>query len=42
MKYTYGPLVRYFRHRNIATKYDKEPEWRRPGKQLLSGYQKRW
>ena len=25
----YGPMVRYFRHRHIRKKYDKEPEWRR-------------
>ena len=22
--------------------YDKEPEWRKPGRQLTTGYQKRW
>ena len=38
----YGPLVRYFRHRNIKNKYDKEPEWRRPGKELATGYAKHW
>ena len=35
-------MVRYFRHRNIKNKYDKEPEWRRPGKELATGYVKRW
>jgi hypothetical protein len=34
--------VRYFRHRNIRTKYDVEPPWRHRGKELTSGYQKRW
>ena len=35
-------MVRYFRKRNIATKFDKEPEWRRRGKTLTTGYVKRW
>ncbi len=38
----YGPMVRYFRKRNIAQKFDKEPEWRRRGKTLTTGYVKRW
>jgi hydrogenase small subunit len=42
MKYSYGPIVRYMRHRNIAKKYDVEPEWRRKGKTLTTGYAKRW
>jgi hydrogenase small subunit len=42
LKYSYGPIVRHFRHRNIARKYDVEPTWRRKGKTLTSGYQKRW
>ena len=41
-RFTYGGVVRYFRHRNIKNKYDKEPEWRRPGKELATGYSKRW
>ncbi len=41
-RFTLGPMVRYFRHRNIKNKYDKEPEWRRPGKELATGYSKRW
>jgi hydrogenase small subunit len=41
-KFTYGPLLKFFRERNIKTKYDKEPEWRKPGRQLTTGYQKRW
>ena len=35
-------MVRYFRKRNIENKFDKEPEWRRKGKTLATGYQKRW
>jgi hydrogenase small subunit len=41
-KFTYGPLLRFFRHLNIKTKYDKEPTWRQPGPRLTSGYQPRW
>ncbi len=32
----------YFRKRNIDKKYDIEPEWRRRGPALTTGYQKRW
>jgi hydrogenase small subunit len=42
VRFTYGPLLKFFRGRNIKTKYDKEPEWRAPGRQLTSGYEKRW
>jgi hydrogenase small subunit len=42
LKFSYGPLVRYFRARNVKTKYDKEPEWRKRGTTLTTGYQKRW
>ena len=41
-KFTYGPVLKFFRQRNIKTKFDKEPEWRKPGRQLTTGYQKRW
>ena len=41
-RFTYGPVFRYFRKRNIEKKYDIEPEWRRPGPTLTTGYQKRW
>ena len=30
-RFTYGPVLEYFRNRNIKNKYDKEPEWRKPG-----------
>ncbi len=42
MKFSYGPIVRYMRARNVKNKYDKEPEWRRRGTTLTTGYQKRW
>jgi hydrogenase small subunit len=40
-QFTYGPILRYFRHRNIHKKYDLEPEWRRRGTALTTGYQPR-
>ena len=40
-RFTIGPVIRYFRHRNIKNKYDKEPGWRRPGKSLGTGYEPR-
>ena len=40
-RFSYGPVLRYFRNRNIKKKYDIEPEWRKPGNQLLTGYQPR-
>jgi hydrogenase small subunit len=42
MKYTYGPIVRYFRHKHIANDKDKEPDWRHKGRTLTTGYNKRW
>jgi hydrogenase small subunit len=41
-RFTYGPVFRYFRKRNIDKKFDIEPEWRRRGPQLTTGYEKRW
>ncbi len=41
-QFTYGPVFRYMRNRNINKKFDKEPEWRKPGPTLTSGYSKRW
>ena len=35
-------MIRYFRERNIKNKYDKEPEWRRRGTALTTGYQPRY
>ena len=32
-KFTYGPALKYFRHRNIDNKYDKEPGWRTTGRE---------
>ncbi|MCP9486466.1 MAG: hypothetical protein MSC30_11435, partial [Gaiellaceae bacterium MAG52_C11] len=38
MQFTYGPIVRTFRKRNIKHKYDKEPGWRSPKAELSTGY----
>ena len=40
-QFTYGPILRYFRHRNIDKKYDHEPAWRNPTPRLETGYQPR-
>jgi hydrogenase small subunit len=37
----HGPLVRYMRQRRIRRVFDVEPEWRRRGPELTSGYQPR-
>jgi len=42
MEASYGPIVRTMRRRNVKNKYDVEPEWRRKGKTLSTGYAKRW
>jgi hydrogenase small subunit len=41
-RFTWGPIVRYFRNRNIKNKFDKEPEWRHNKPELTTGYAKRW
>jgi hydrogenase small subunit len=41
-RFTYGPVFRYFRRLNVEKKFDREPEWRRPGKVLASGYDPPW
>jgi len=41
-RFTYGPLFRHFRTRNLALKFEREPDWRNPGTDLDSGYVKRW
>ena len=39
---TYGPVLRRLRKRAIRRQYDREPDWRAPGKELTSGYEPRW
>jgi hypothetical protein len=41
-RFTYGPVFRCFRKRNLTQKFDKEPDWRQPGRRLTSGYEPRW
>jgi hydrogenase small subunit len=41
-RFTYGPLLRWGRHKNIKRKYDQEPVWRHNRAELTTGYQKRW
>jgi hydrogenase small subunit len=41
-KFTYGPVLRWGRAQGMKRVYDKEPEWRRKGRELTSGYTKRW
>ena len=41
-KLSYGPIVRYFRKRHIKQNFDVEPEWRKRGPSLTTGYAKRW
>ena len=42
MKFSYGPIVRFMRYRHIKNEFDQEPEWRRPGTELATGYRKTW
>ena len=37
-RFAFGPAVRFFRKRNVDKKYDVEPEWRKPGNTLTTGY----
>jgi hydrogenase small subunit len=41
-RFTYGPIFRYFRKRNLAKRFDTEPEWRHPRPELTSGYRQTW
>ena len=40
-RFTYGPLFRYFRKRNLRAPYEHEPDWRHPRAELTSGYEKK-
>jgi hydrogenase small subunit len=42
MKFSYGPIVRMMRKRHVKNQFDVEPEWRKRGPQLTTGYSKRW
>jgi hydrogenase small subunit len=40
-RFTYGPLFRHFRKRNLMLKFEREPDWRRPDTQLRGADAKR-
>ena len=37
-RFTYGPIFRYFRQRNVERHFDREPDWRHSRPELTSGY----
>jgi hydrogenase small subunit len=41
-RFTYGPVLRYFRDRSMRRIYEVEPEWRAPTPELVTGYERRW
>ena len=41
-RFTYGPVLRYFRDRRMRTTFEREPAWRRPATELLTGHERRW
>jgi hydrogenase small subunit len=41
-RFTYGPVFRYFRKRNLEKRFDQEPDWRHPRPELTSGYKQSW
>jgi hydrogenase small subunit len=41
-RFTYGPVLRRLRRSAIRRHFDAEPEWRRAGDTLTSGYEPRW
>ncbi len=41
-RFTYGPLFRFFRRRNLSQKFEREPGWRKPGRELETGYERPW
>jgi hydrogenase small subunit len=41
-RFTYGPVLRYLRDRRMRTTYEREPPWRRPTPELLTGHESRW
>ncbi|WP_372789470.1 hydrogenase expression protein HypE [Paraconexibacter sp.] len=41
-RFTYGPVFRFFRKLNLEKKFDREPDWRRTGKELRTGYTPDW
>ena len=41
-RFAYGPLLKQLRNQSMKRRYEIEPEWRRPGAELASGYEPRW
>jgi hydrogenase small subunit len=41
-RFTYGPVLRYFRDRSMRRTYEREPAWRSPTPELETGYERRW
>jgi hydrogenase small subunit len=41
-RFTYGPVLRGLRARAVRRRFDVEPEWRRRGERLTTGYEPRW
>jgi hydrogenase small subunit len=41
-RFTYGPLLKQLRGQAMKRRYELEPEWRRPGEELASGYKPAW
>jgi hydrogenase small subunit len=39
-RFSYGPVLRYLRERRIRRTFDVEPEWRRRGSELTTGYRR--
>jgi hypothetical protein len=41
-RFAYGPVLKRFRRRRMRTRYEVEPQWRRPTDRLETGYQRHW
>jgi hydrogenase small subunit len=41
-RFSYGPLMRGLRKRAMRRNFEIEPDWRRSGEKLASGYEPRW
>jgi hydrogenase small subunit len=41
-RFAYGPILGRLRRQAVRRVYDVEPEWRRPGDTLVTGYRQRW
>jgi hydrogenase small subunit len=41
-RFSYGPVLKFFRERRIRSTFDVEPEWRRRSARLETGYRRVW